>query len=79
MQEHVPLDGNVQGRTLQRSDTEKLLGGAAEFSQSLKKERAWANRLLLRHVVKHEYPVSGEPVRVQCALTQRARSTASPG
>jgi len=56
----VAMDGNVQGRTqgIQRSDTEKLLmGGAAEFSQSLKKERNWANRLLLRHVVKHENPI----------------------
>jgi hypothetical protein len=44
--------------SMQRGDTDLLLGGASEFSESLKKERAWLNRLLLRHILTHEYPVS---------------------
>jgi hypothetical protein len=44
--------------TMQTADTTLLLGGANAMADALRKERAWLNRLLLRHIIAHEYPVS---------------------
>ncbi len=44
-------------------ETDLLLGGAQDVVHSLKKERAWLNRFLLRHIATHDNPVSAVHLR----------------